>query len=196
MTIKNFLGQDYVAILICLFAVFGFMASFTLSVDKIAILQDPNQSLPCNISGLLNCGAVMRSPYASVNNIPWSFFGVAGYPAALLLGLFLIERKKVSPWLAILTTLPAIGAFGLSTYFMWLSAYVIGVFCPWCILSAISSMNILFGLLSHHLANKNFGLPDDQAEFLARKIRGSWHVPVIFLWFLGIILLVWWPFRG
>ena len=51
--------------------------------------------------------------------------GVAGYPAVGLFGLFILERAKISRFLAVIVTLGGLGAFTLSTYFIWLSAYVI-----------------------------------------------------------------------
>ena len=56
----------------------GFVAAFTLSLDKLDILKNPDQALPCNVNSVFNCGIVMRSKYAEFNGIPWSFLGIAG----------------------------------------------------------------------------------------------------------------------
>ncbi|NJK71537.1 MAG: hypothetical protein HC932_04810 [Thermales bacterium] len=78
------------------FAICGFIAAFTLSIEKLHILQNPNQVLPCDISSIFNCQTVMKSPYANLGNIPYSFFGVAGYPAVMLAGLFLIQNTTLT----------------------------------------------------------------------------------------------------
>lgn len=193
-TIFSFLRRNHLGVIIFVFAILGFIASFTLSVDKLDILRNPNQQLPCNINSYFNCGIVMRSKYAEVAGIPWSFLGVAGYPAVMLLGLIIIERKKMSLWLTWLTTLPAFCAFALSTYFMYVSAYLIGVFCPWCIVSAVSATSIFFALITHNLAENNYNLKPEKADFIARKIKGGWSTPFVILWFILIAIVEYLPF--
>lgn len=182
------------ALIVCFFAITGFIAAFTLTIDKIDMLKNPNQVLSCNVNVLLNCGVVMKSQYAEAFGIPLSLLGVAGYPSALLTGIVLIERRKVSPIFAWLTTIPPFLAFALSCWFMYVSAYLIGVFCPWCLLSAFSSTCLFFAMLLIHFQEKNFGLPKRLAEYLQRKVNGGWHIPVIALFFLIVIILVSYPF--
>jgi uncharacterized membrane protein len=191
---KSFLKKHYLAALIVMFATFGFIAAFTLSVDKIYILMNPNESLPCNVNQIFNCGTVMRSAYASVYGIPWSFFGVAGYPAVGLFGLFMLERSKISRWLAVLVTLGSFVAFTLSSYFIWLSAYVIGVFCPWCLLSAISSTAAFFLILTLNLKENNYNLPENRAIYFQKKIKAGWNVLLTVIWYLGMVAFAYFPF--
>jgi uncharacterized membrane protein len=189
---SNFLKKHYLALLIIAFAALGFLAAFTLSVEKIHILMNPNEVLPCDVNEIFNCGTVMKSPYASVFGIPWSFFGVAGYPAVGLFGLFMLERAKISKFLAYVVTLGGLGAFTLSTYFVWLSAYVIGVFCPWCLLSAISSTAVFFLILTINLQENNYGMSEQRALYFQRKIRAGWNLLFTSAWYIGMIpFLVW-----
>jgi uncharacterized membrane protein len=190
----KFIKKHYLAILIVLFASLGFFAAFTLSVDKIHILLNPDEVLPCNVNQIFNCGTVMRSPYASVFGIPWSFFGVAGYPAVGLFGLFMLERAKISRWLSALVTLGSFGAFALSSYFIWLSAYVIGVFCPWCLLSAISSTAAFFLIVTLNLKENNYELSEDRALFFQKKIKAGWNVLFTIIWFVGMVGFAYFPF--
>lgn len=193
-TFKKFIYQNYIAIFIFIFAVLGFVAAFTLSLDKLDILKNPDQALPCNVNSVFNCGIVMRSKYAEFNGIPWSFLGIAGYPAVMLLALVYIEKKKLSIWLTWLTTLPAFGAFVLSTYFMFVSAYLIGVFCPWCIASAISSTVIFFGVITHNLIHKNYGIKEPLAGFISRKTELGFAIPFVVIWFILMGILEYLPF--
>jgi uncharacterized membrane protein len=192
--LKKFIIKNHLALVICFFAIAGFVAAFTLTIDKINILKNPDQTLSCNINVLLNCGVVMKSEYAEAFGIPLSLLGVAGYPSALLTGLVLIEKRKISPLLTWLTTIPPFLAFALSSWFMYVSAYLIGVFCPWCLLSALSSTCIFFAMLLIHFQENNFGLPEGLASYFQRKVRGGWHIPVITLFFLIVIFAVSYPF--
>lgn len=193
-TINQFIKKHYLAILMVLFAILGFTAAFTLSVEKIYILMNPNEVLPCDVNEIFNCATVMRSPYASIFGIPWSFFGIAGYPAVILFGLFMIEKAKISRWLAVLVTLGGLAAFTLSTYFVWLSAYVIGVFCPWCLLSAISSTAAFFLIVTHNLRENNYDLSENRALFFQKKIKAGWNVLFTIIWYIGMVLFAYFPF--
>ncbi|GAB4148749.1 MAG: hypothetical protein OHK0017_11790 [Patescibacteria group bacterium] len=192
--IKTWLANNYLAILIIIFAIAGFYASFTLSVEKLEILKDAGKSLNCDINSVFSCGIVMRNSASEINGIPWSYVGVAGYPAVMLLGLVLIERQKISRWLAGLVTVGAFGAFALSTYFMWLTAYVIGAFCPWCITSAVSSTCIFFLILSHNFMYNNYELEEETAAKIQKKLRQGWGYVITIAWFLIMLAVEWYPF--
>ena len=192
--LSKFIKTHFYSLLICFFAATGFIAAFTLSVDKIHILMNPNEVLPCNVNEIFNCGTVMRSPYASIYGVPWSFFGIAGYPAVFLFGLFTIEKAKISRWLSSIVTLGGFGAFTLSTYFVWLSAYKIGVFCPWCLLSAVSSTAAFFLILTVNLRENNYEFSDQRAAYFKRKIKAGWNILLTSLWFVGMVLFAYFPF--
>jgi uncharacterized membrane protein len=192
--VLTFITKNYLPLIICFFAITGFTGSFILTLDKFDILSNPDVVLPCDISNIFSCGIVMRSRWSEIFGIPWSLLGIAGYPAALLTGILLMDRKKLNPFLTFAVYFPPFLAFVLSTWFMWLSAYVIGTFCPWCIVSAVSSTSIYFALTIINLKENNFRLSAKQSDYLQAKIRGSWHVPFIVLWFIFMIVLVWLPF--
>ena len=190
----SFIKQHYLAIIICFFAFTGFVSAFVLTVEKFEVLRNPNAELACNINSVFNCGTVMKSPYAEVFGIPWSLLGVAGYPAAILTGLIYIDRKKTNRILTYLVTLPPLGAFILSSYFMWVTAYVIGAFCPWCVLSAISSTNIFFALLTIQIQENNLGFSDKIAKILQDKLRQGWGIYFMLLLYCIGIMIEWYPF--
>jgi uncharacterized membrane protein len=189
-----FIKKNFLPILIIIFALCGFVAAFTLSVEKLDILKHPNQVLSCDINPFVSCGTVMRSKFAEVFGIPWSFAGIAGYPAVILLGLIYIERQKLSRWLSIISTAGIFFAFSLSTYFMYVSAYIIGAFCPWCVLSAISSTTIFFMILVLNIRHDNYELPDTWRIPLQNAVAKKLHVILIFLWFVGLIFFESLPF--
>jgi len=190
----SFLKKNFLAIIICFFAFTGFIAATTLTIEKFEVLRNPNAELACNINTVFNCGTVMKSPYAEVFGIPWSLLGVAGYPAAILTGLIYIDRRKTNRILTYLVTLPPLGAFVLSSYFMWITAYQIGAFCPWCILSAISSVNIFFALLALQIEENNLGLPEKIAQAIQAKLKQGWGVYFILALYSIFVMMEWYPF--
>lgn len=180
--------------IILLSSLVGFYSSFYLTLEKINIIKDPDKVLPCDVNSLFNCGIVMRSEYSEIFGIPWSLFGVAGYTAVMLLAFALLEKKQMSRLFALITTAGALGAFVLSTYFMYLTAYVIGAFCPFCLASAFSSTIVFFTLVSHYLATNSYHFNKEKAGWFAHKIRTQWHFAIIIPWFIGLYIFVNVPF--
>lgn len=179
------------------FALSGFYSASTLLVEQIHRLKNPSYKLNCDVNVLLSCGNVMDSQYASIAGIPWALVGVAGYPAVMLLALFLYFQKgKIPLFIAIITQVGSFGAFCLSTVFMFLSSYVIMSFCPWCLVSALSSTNIFFALTYINLKNKNYGEFSSFPKLnnLIERISPIFLISVVFLWFVALFIMMYLPY--
>lgn len=187
----NFIKSKYLSLLVLFFACTGFIAAFYLTYEKIEILKNPNKIINCNINPFLNCDTVMKSSYAEFFGIPWSLFGVAGYCACLLLALFLLDNYKLNKYISWILTLGSFMAFVLSLYFMILSAYIIKVFCPWCILSAISSSNIFFTILTINIKENNYKL---QVDYYKNLLKKNYNLYFIFFFYLILSMVMAYPF--
>jgi uncharacterized membrane protein len=81
---------------------------------------------PCSINERWDCGIVNHSPYAVRWGIPIAVFGIAGY---LLLGA-LAWRRAYRFVLAL-----AVAGLAYSLYLAHIEAYVLGVWCVYCVIS-------------------------------------------------------------
>lgn len=91
----------------------------------------------------LGCSAVLTSPYASLGKVPTAAFGAVAYFTVFslaVLGAF--GYAMVGRLLAIVVGL----MFLASLYFLYLQAFVLHAFCPFCLLSAALTF-LLAGLL-------------------------------------------------
>jgi len=190
----KFLKNHYIAIIVTFFGLVGFFAAFTLTLDKISLIKNPNYVPPCAVNTVFNCGTVMRTQYAEMFGFPNSLMGIAGYALAIITGIFLFQYRKYNLVIAWITSVPTILGFLISYYWLYLSAYVIGVFCPWCLLSTFSSTMIFFAITTLHLQENNFNLKPDLADYFNRKIRGGWHFPFLILWIFAVIIFAAFPF--
>jgi uncharacterized membrane protein len=91
----------------------------------------------------VGCSEVLSSPYATVKGIPTATFGAIAYfvvfSLAVLIVFGYVRMKKL---LAV-----TIGLMFLATlYFLYLQAFVLHAFCPFCLLSAALTF-LLAGLL-------------------------------------------------
>lgn len=98
-----------------------------------------DEPVPCSITG--GCESVLTSSYAEISGIPLAAFGAAAYFAAFSLALLAAYGDK-RMWAAfgILVSLMA----GFSIWLIYLQGFVIGAFCQFCLLSALTSFSLFF----------------------------------------------------
>jgi uncharacterized membrane protein len=112
---------------------FGWFSSFTLTIDKIKLLENPNYISSCNVNSVLACGNVVKTAQASVFGFPNSVIGVSSFPILVLIGVLILLDSHIPRWMLQIIALVS----GLATVFVsWLafqSIYVIEILCPYCI---------------------------------------------------------------
>ena len=111
----------------------GWFSSFTLTIDKIKLLENPNYISSCNVNSVLACGNIVKTAQASVLGFPNSIIGV----------LILLD-SHIPRWMFQIISLVS----GLATVFVsWLafqSIYVIEILCPYCIVVWAMTIPIFF----------------------------------------------------
>lgn len=106
----------------------------------------PSGSAFCNISPTLSCDVVNKSTFAEILGFPVSGLGLLGNAFFLALGITL-TRPSRDPRIAFLLLASAIPAMGFSLYLTGVEAFLLGVYCPLCLLSQVQVTTIL-GLAS------------------------------------------------
>jgi uncharacterized membrane protein len=92
---------------------------------------------------LAGCTAVLGSAYATIKGIPTAAFGVVAYFTAFSTAILAAFRYAgARGFLGILVSL----MFLASLYFLYLQAFVLHAFCPFCLFSAAVTF-LLAGLL-------------------------------------------------
>jgi vitamin-K-epoxide reductase (warfarin-sensitive) len=81
---------------------------------------------PCSINEKWDCGIVNHSPYAKFYGVPVAVIGMAGY---LLLAALAFGRAYA--WMIPFVT----GAFAFAIHLADVEAYVLGVWCIYCVIS-------------------------------------------------------------
>ncbi len=81
---------------------------------------------PCSINDRWDCGTVNHSPYAVVVKIPVAIIGVGGY---ILLGVLAAVRARK------LLVIAAVIGLAFSLYLTRIEAYVLEVWCIYCVAS-------------------------------------------------------------
>ncbi len=112
----------------------GWWAAFALTLDKFALLADPDAALDCNFSVLVQCGANLNSWQGEVFGFPNPLIGLGGFVAPIAVGVALLAGARFASWFWIAFN---IGLAGALVFVIWLigqSIFVLGTLCPWCML--------------------------------------------------------------
>ncbi len=132
--------------IVIVLSAFGLFVTGILSYSHLS-----KKEVPCAADAVVNCAAVVNSPYGSILGIPVAYLGFAAYLILFLLSLY---RSKAtgrewerSTYLSLLVT--GIG-FGVHVFLQVISITVIQQLCEWCLTSAVNMLVlfVLHGLLA------------------------------------------------
>lgn len=136
----------------------SFLNTYTLSFIVLALaigvsgylsyLKIANANAPCLTGGAFDCGTVLNSAYSELAGIPIAWLGLG--TNFVVLGL-IVASRRLGGFFQEYGTLMVFGvllfAFIYSVYLVYLQAFVIQAYCPWC-LSHEALVTVLFGLWS------------------------------------------------
>ncbi|GAA4051897.1 vitamin K epoxide reductase family protein [Nonomuraea soli] len=110
----------------------GLLASFVLTVEKIALLKDPTYTPTCSINPVLSCGSIMRTWQAELFGFPNPLLGVAGFAVVTTAGAALLAGARPSRWFWYGLQAGATAGLIFVHWLIYQSLYVIGALCPYC----------------------------------------------------------------
>lgn len=90
-----------------------------------------NGSALCDINATFSCYDVYSSGYSEIFGIPVALIGIIGMGLIFICAAWSLEGKNTHKFLLPLTSLSLASVL----YFVYLSAFVIKVWCPTCIVS-------------------------------------------------------------
>lgn len=140
--------------LIFIFAGFGTLASFFLTVDEFILLKYPETKLFCSVNAVINCASVMQTWQASVFGFPNSIIGLMTYPVLMALALVGYLGIKLPRNLFLAMYVGIISGLLFAHWLFFESLYSIHILCPWCLLTIVSTI-VIFAASTHYLLRNN-----------------------------------------
>jgi uncharacterized membrane protein len=123
------------AVFLILFGALGWISAFALTLDKFALLQDPDAALNCNFSKFIQCGANLASAQGAVFfGVPNPIWGLSGFVAPIAVGVASLAGARFARWFWIAFNVGVAAAMAFVLWLIWQSIYFIGTLCPWCML--------------------------------------------------------------
>lgn len=161
----------------------GLIAATALIVEKIESLAHPTAQLACDFSVFVGCSASLNSQQGSLLGIPNPVLGLMFWSAIVTIGVVIIA-VELPRWMWLMLTLGMTGAFALVVWFILQSIYVIGVLCPWCMLTWVTTIPLFLLVVSHALRSGVLPVAARVRRFAAEGYQWVWVVT------LALLLLV------
>jgi uncharacterized membrane protein len=152
-------------------AAVGLIASFWQAAERIQMLKYPAVTPSCNLSPVVECSGVLNDRLAAVFGPPNAFIGMVVFALLLAFGL---QRLTGGTWTSFVRkTVLALSAliFLFSVWFFWVSLFVIGKVCIFCVFIWAMSMPIgVYGLKDFLDGSKKLtGFWSQLRQFLSRN---------------------------
>lgn len=171
---------------IVVFSAIGFAASVALINSEIALLQDPQAELACDLNPLIGCSSSLLSPQAHLLGLPNSVLGTAAFAALLAVGAVLMFGGKLPNALWWFVSAGSVVGLVFVGYFLYQSAFTFHALCPFCLVVWASALGLLPLLLGGAGSAGAFGRAAVSGG--ERTLRYSWAV--ILLLYLLVVLTV------
>ncbi len=164
------------AVFLILAGLVGFAAAFALTLDKFALLEDPNAQLSCTFSVLIGCSTNLSSWQGELFGFPNPLLGVAGWSVVITVGAGILAGARLARWFWICLNVGLAGALALVIFLIAQSIYVLDVLCPWCMVTWVVTIPAFLGVTLYNLKSGNLPAPASVRRVAARAY--SW-LPVI-----------------
>lgn len=172
------------------FSAIGLIVSFILSIDAWKIASQPNVILNCDLSSVISCGKVARTWQASLLGFPNAFLGILFESVVLTVSLSKILGSHFSRVLMSLLQLFYTCAIIFALWLFYQSAFVIHVFCPFCLIITVTTIFEWFDLLRVNSKDNSLVLPPIVNKKIATIVKNNIDILTSFLLIVSIALVI------
>jgi uncharacterized membrane protein len=173
------------AVFLIVIGALGWWAAFSLTIDKFALLADPDADLSCNVSLIVQCGKNLSVWQGQVFGFPNPLIGLGGFVAPIAVGVGLLAGARFARWFWIAFNVGIAGALAFVIWLMGQSIYVLGTLCPWCMLVWLVTIPLFWVVTLRNAADGVFGT---RLSSVGRALT-PWLVPITVACYLTVALL-------
>lgn len=164
---------------------FGLLAAFILAVERISLLEHPNQALSCDLNPLVSCGQVMQSWQGELFGFSNPFLGVAAFPIVVTIGVAVLAGAQLPRWMWVGLWIGTLGGAVFVTWLFTQSVYVIEKLCPYCMVVWAVTIPIFVYTTGYVIAEGHIRVPAGLRKAVVEN-RGL----IVTVWYLVIAALI------
>lgn len=145
------------AIVLIVTGAVGWYAALALTLDKLAVLANPEADLDCNFSVIVQCGKNLGSWQGAILGFPNPIIGLGGFVAPIAVGVALLAGAAFARWFWIAFNIGVAGAFAFCLWLAYQSIFNLGTLCPWCMLVWSMVIPMFWALTLFNAREGHFG---------------------------------------
>lgn len=186
-----------VAITLIWTGILGWIASFSLVLERIHVATDPNATLSCDVNPFISCKSVMLTAQAKLFGFPNPLIGLAAFFAPVIVGVAIFAGARFAKWFWRLFTVGVSLGFIFVVWLFTQSTFVIHVLCPYCMVAWIAMVPMFWRVFLWAVAEGVIEMPVRTVGFFVRWADSAWMFTIIteLLAIVTIVLSFWslWP---
>jgi len=165
----------------------GLLAAFELSLEKVLVLADPGHIPSCNVGILVSCSTNLGSWQGALFGFPNPFIGLMAWPVVITIAVAMLAGARFDRWFWIGLNVGVLGALVFVGWLIAQSIYVLGVLCPWCMLTWAVTIPVFWALTLYNLREGHI-----PASARIRRLAGGWlsWVPLITVVCYAVVVLL------
>ena len=175
------------AIFLTVAGVLGFVAAFSLTLDKLAVLEKPGAALGCNFSLIVQCGKNLDSAQGSIFGFPNPLIGIGAFAMVFAVGVTLLAGARPARWFWLLFNLGMLAGLAFTGWLIGQSIFVLGTLCPWCLLVWCVVIPLFLAVTLHNVRAGNIPLPRRVRRALSAAY--SWVPFITLLCYLAVAVM-------
>ena len=148
-------------------SILSLIASFVLSVEAVELARNPDASLSCSFNVVLDCATVAKHPSAELWGFPNSFLGLIAEPVVITVAIAGLAGVAFPRRFMFVAQIGYTLGFIFAFFLFYMSYFVIGALCPWCLLVTLTTTLVWFSITRYNIRENNLYLPSN----LSKKAR-------------------------
>lgn len=169
-------------------SVLGVFASYQLQASELAVLNDPDTHLACDLNPLLGCSSSLLAPQAHLLGIPNSAVGLFIFGMLLAVSAVLIGGQGLPKLVWWGLSFGSLVGLGYVVYFLIVSIKVFGALCPYCMLVWLALIGLAPAAWGGALRSGAFGASKTRTGTTVLKFAWAISLALILLIVLVILL--------
>lgn len=140
-------------------ALLSLLAAFVLSVEAIQLAKNPDAQLSCSVNVIINCATVAKHSSAEMLGFPNSFLGLIAEPVVITVAIAGLAGIAFPRRFMFAAQIGYTLGFIYALVLFFISMFVIGALCPWCLLVTASTTFVAFAITRYNIRENNLYLP-------------------------------------
>ncbi|MGB2786827.1 MAG: vitamin K epoxide reductase family protein [Candidatus Saccharimonadaceae bacterium] len=187
---KNLRDNRWIFASMLVGAVISLIASFVLSVEAIELAKNPGATLACDLSQAISCGAVGRHWSASLLGFPNSFLGLMAEPVVITVAVAGLSGIHFPRKFMFAAQIGYTLGFIFAYYLFFMSYFVIGALCPWCLLVTATTTFVFFAITRYNIRESNLYLPKEISKHAQAFIKRDYDKLIMFGLVFAIVAVI------